>query len=56
MSDMALAVILVAFFLLAIGLIRVLDRLIDRDANSEEVADEPPDTGAAGTAEKGSAS
>jgi hypothetical protein len=45
MSDAVLAAIMVAFFLLAIGLVRVVGRLIDRDAGSEGRADEPPDTG-----------
>jgi hypothetical protein len=47
MSDVALAAIMVAFFVLAIGLVRVLGRMIDRDAGpdtAEEFADEPPDT------------
>ena len=38
--DMALAAILVACFVLAIGLIRVLDWVIDRDSG-EELAEEP---------------
>lgn len=48
MSDVALAAILVASFMLAIGLVRVLDRMIDRDTDpgmaDDEFADEPPDT------------
>jgi hypothetical protein len=47
MSDAALAAIMVACFLLAIGLVRVLDRLIGRDSDpdmADEFADEPPDT------------
>jgi uncharacterized protein YoxC len=44
MSDVALAAIMVAFFVLAIGLIRVLDRLINRGADQDmavpDMADE----------------
>jgi hypothetical protein len=49
MSDVLLAAIMVAFFILAIGLVRVLGRMIERDIDSDGFADEPPDTtGAAG--------
>jgi hypothetical protein len=44
MSDVLLAAIMVAFFLLAIGLVRVVSWLIDRDFDFEGRADEPPDT------------
>lgn len=50
MSDVGLVAILVAFFLLAIWLVKVLGRMIDRDSDperldeAEEFADEPPDT------------
>ncbi len=47
MSDAALAAIMVAFFVLAIGLVHVLDRMISGDAHPEGFADEPPDTGEA---------
>jgi hypothetical protein len=47
MSGLLLAVIMVAFFVLAIGLVRVLDRMISRDADPDGFADEPPDTGRA---------
>ena len=47
MSDLGLVAILVASFVLAIGLVRVLGRLIDRDTDPEGFADEPPDTGEA---------
>jgi uncharacterized protein YoxC len=40
MSDVALAAIMVAFFVLAIGLIRVLDRMIGRDPD-EDLAEKP---------------
>jgi hypothetical protein len=50
MSDIGLVAILVAFFLLAIGLVRVLGRMIDRDADPEGFADEPPDTSEAAEA------
>ena len=43
MSDVLPAAIMVAFFLLAIGLVRVVGWLIDRDFDSEGWADEPPD-------------
>jgi hypothetical protein len=46
MSDVALAAIMVAFFVLAIGLIHVLDRMINRDTDPDRFADEPPDTDA----------
>ena len=45
MSDVGLIAILVAAFLLAIGLVRALGRLIDSDAAEDGWADEPPDTG-----------
>ncbi len=51
MSDVLLCAILVAFFVLAIGLVRVLGRMIDRDADPGGLADEPPDTEAAGTSD-----
>jgi hypothetical protein len=48
MSDVALVAIMVASFAFAIGLVRVLDRMIDRDRDpgmaDDESADEPPDT------------
>jgi hypothetical protein len=44
MSDVLLCAILVAFFVLAIALVRVLGRMIDRDADPDGLAaDEPPD-------------
>lgn len=54
MDDLGLVAILVAFFLLAIGLVRVLGRMIDRDADPEGFADEPPDTSEPpGTSQRG---
>jgi hypothetical protein len=47
MSDVLLIAILVAFFALAIGLVHVLSRMIDRDTDPDSLADEPPDTGVA---------
>jgi hypothetical protein len=47
MSDLGLVAILVASFVLAIGLVRVLGRLIDRDTDPEGWPDEPPGTGEA---------
>jgi hypothetical protein len=46
MTDVILIAILVAFFALAIALVRVLGRMIDRDTDPDGLADEPPDTGA----------
>jgi hypothetical protein len=43
-----LIAILVAFFALAIGLVQVLGRMLDRDTDTDSLADEPPDTGEAG--------
>jgi hypothetical protein len=40
MSGPALAAVLVAFFVLALGLVRVLGWVIDRDSD-EELAEEP---------------
>jgi hypothetical protein len=45
MSNVGLVAILVASFALAIGLVRMLARLIDRDTDPEGFASEPPDTG-----------
>ena len=44
MSDVILIVILLAFFALAVGLVQVLGRMIDRDTDPDALADEPPDT------------
>jgi hypothetical protein len=46
-SDVLLIAILVAFFALAIGLVHVLSRMIERDTDPDALADDPPDTGAA---------
>ena len=45
MSDVVLIAILVAFFALAIGLVQVLSRMLERDTDPDSLADEPPDTG-----------
>jgi hypothetical protein len=45
-TDLSLIAILVAFFALAIVLVQVLGRMIDRDTDQDALADEPPDTGA----------
>jgi Na+-transporting methylmalonyl-CoA/oxaloacetate decarboxylase gamma subunit len=50
MADVGLIAILVAFFLLAIVLVRVLGRMIDRDVDPEGFTDEPPDTSEAAEA------
>ena len=46
MSDAVLIAIMVAAFALAIGLVRVLGRLID-SGGRDDWADEPPDTSGA---------
>jgi len=43
-SNVFLAAIMVAFFVLAIGLVRVLSWLIEHGAEPGEFADEPPVT------------
>ena len=45
MSDVGLIAIMLAAFLLAIGLVRLLGRLIDSDAPDDGWADGPPGTG-----------
>jgi hypothetical protein len=45
MSDVGLIAILLAAFLLAIGLVRLLGRLSGSGAPGDGWADEPPDTG-----------
>ncbi len=44
MSDALLAAVMTAFFVLAIGLVRVLSAIIARDTDPDGFADEPPDT------------
>jgi len=44
-TDVLLIVILVAFFALAIGLVQVLSRMIERGNDPDALAEEPPDTG-----------
>jgi hypothetical protein len=44
MSDALLIVVIVAFFVLAIALVHALGRMIEHDAESDEFAEEPPDT------------
>ena len=43
MTDVTLIAILLAFFGLAIGLVRVIGRMIEGDGDPEEFPDEPPD-------------
>jgi hypothetical protein len=50
MSDVILVGILLAAFGLAIGLVRILDRLVAKDAPVEDLDAEPPDNGAATSA------
>jgi hypothetical protein len=44
MSDFLLIAVLVIFFALAIGLVRVLGRMIDGDTDPDAFEEEPPDT------------
>jgi hypothetical protein len=46
-SDFLLIAVLVAFFALAVGLVQVLGRMIERGTDPDVLADEPPDTPAA---------
>jgi hypothetical protein len=46
-SDFLLIAVLVAFFALAVGLVQVLGRMIERGTDPDGLADEPPDTPAA---------
>jgi hypothetical protein len=43
MTDVTLIAILLVFFALAIGLVRVLGRMIEGDGDPGEFPDEPPD-------------
>jgi hypothetical protein len=43
MSDFLLIAVLVVFFALAIGLVRVLGAMIDRGTDPDSFPDEPPD-------------
>jgi hypothetical protein len=43
MSDFFLIAVLVIFFALAIGLVRVLGRVIDHDTDPDAFPEEPPD-------------
>jgi hypothetical protein len=45
MEDLLLIAILVAAFALVIGLIQVINRMLERDTDQGELADEPPDAG-----------
>ena len=45
MEDVILIAILVAAFALVIGLIQVINRMLERDTDRDEFADEPPETG-----------
>jgi hypothetical protein len=44
-SDVVFILILLAFFALAIGVVQVLSRMIERGTDSDTLADEPPETG-----------
>jgi hypothetical protein len=47
MSDVLLVAVMVAFFMLAIGLVRLIGRMIERDTDPDGLdgfAEEPPDT------------
>jgi hypothetical protein len=43
-SDVLLAAVLAAFFVLAIGLVNLLSRMIERDTDPDGLGEEPPDT------------
>jgi hypothetical protein len=43
MTDVLLIAVLLAFFALAIGLVRVLGAMIDRDTDPDAFGEEPPD-------------
>jgi hypothetical protein len=45
MEDLLLIAILVAAFALVIGLIQLINRMLERDTDRGELAGEPPDTG-----------
>ena len=45
MNDLLDVGIMVAFFALAIGLVRLIGRMIERDADPDRLADESPDVG-----------
>ncbi len=45
MEDAYLVAVLVASFVLVIGLIQAINRMLERDTDRGELADEPPDTG-----------
>ena len=45
MEDVTLIAILVAAFALVVGLIQVVNRMLERDTDLGELADEPPDAG-----------
>ncbi|TVZ03866.1 hypothetical protein EAS64_15570 [Trebonia kvetii] len=45
MEDALLTAILVASFAFVIGLIQVINRMLERDTDRGELADQPPDTG-----------
>jgi len=44
MEDAYLVAVLVASFVLVIGLIQAINRMLERDTDRGELADEPPDT------------
>ena len=45
MSDVVFILILLAFFALAIGVVQVLSRMLERDIEADRLADEHPDAG-----------
>ena len=48
MEDALLTAILVAAFALMVGLIQVISRMLERDTDRGDLADELPDTGTQG--------
>jgi len=55
MSNFLLIAVLVAFFALAVGLVQLLSRMIERGTDPDALADEPPDTPAAADPAAGAA-
>jgi hypothetical protein len=53
MNDLLDVAIMVAFFALAIGLVRLIGRMIERDADPDGLADEPPEEDDAAGGQRG---
>ncbi|HTR93104.1 MAG TPA: hypothetical protein VMI73_15335 [Trebonia sp.] len=50
MTDVYLSAVLVASFIFVIGLIQAISRMLERDTDPDDLADEPPDSGKPGHA------